>query len=492
MIGIAARTRRAAQLDVKRDVPGLSSRYCGTQTALGAISTLSDLSGNTRHMTSSGVNRPTAAPCYEAGGRTAIRCFSTGATVPQQLTAANTTDHQHLHDPAGSTLIQVMVPRGIAAGIALSSFGNTTANGKGVFVEWQPGSTQLSITYSRGGSALGFGVSGVGSVLLSRVAIVTVRVNPTGTKFNMRIGGTQVVDAIWSTPASGASADPLRMGEYSRAPSEPFDGDILETLTFNRALSDAEVTRIENALKSFYGPAPLTPTTAPVASALSGTVRVLCVGDSITQGLTGATTRLGGYRQRIDEIRGTLPFTFDFVGTQTYGSFADNQHAGRSGWVIDNRINAGSLSGHTLGSTNAGDIGDELAAVDPHIVAVMLGINTLNAGADSVVLSRDAATDYLQLLLDIQSLKPNARIVVIPLPLTTGAGNRESRRQAFNIALGAVVVAARARGIIISVADTANLLLAGDLFDGLHPNDSGYQKLGDAIAVAIKHAAGYL
>lgn len=480
-------------LDLKRDIPGLQTRYRGGALASGVVSTWTD-EVNGRNFTSSGVNRPTAGPSYEGGARGAVRCYSTGATVPQRMDAANTTDHAHLHDPAGSTLMLAVVPRGTTTGIILNSFGSSYANGRGVWVEWSPGGTQFNVYYSRSGTSIGGAGTGAGTGVLGKTCVITVRLIPTTTKFNIRTNGTQRVNNTWSTPSSGASAYPLRIGEYANAGGTPFDGDVLEIATWNRALSDDECTRVESAWTALYAPGPLTPTSAPIATAITGTVRILCLGDSTTLGTTAATVRLGGYRQRIDEVRGAQPFAFDFVGSQSYGpGFADNQHDGRSGWVIDNRINPGSTSGHTTGSTNAGDIGDELAAVDPHIVAIYLGFNTINGGTDAIVLSRDMLTDYLTLITEIHTLKPNARIVVVPLTLITGNGNAELRRVAFNIGLAALVRAAREMGINVAIADTANLLTAGDIEVpfGLHPVDSGYQKLGDAIIAAIKYAAGF-
>ena len=491
-MGVPGRPRQSAWSPAS--LSGLASWYRGDSGVTGTttVDAWADRSSNARDLSGSGGTRPSLlAACHEANGQPAIHCFSAGTVSPQHLNAASASAHAHLH-AAGSTLFITVVPRGSVTGTILSSFGTSTAAGRGILCQYEYATSSLLMYWSRSGSFVGGGSTGA-VVPLGQPCTLTARLRNSITEWDLRTAGAQRAHAVWNTPSSGDSADPLRIGDYSRAGSAPFDGDVLELITYDRELTDAECALVEGYLSLRYTPPALDITAAvvPGVSQLTGTVRVLCVGDSITQGLTGATTRLGGYRHRLDEQRGTLPFTLDLVGTQTYGSMVDNEHDGRSGWVIDNRLAGVVVNGHTAGSSNSGRITDELGSVDPHVVVILIGVNTITAGADSAVLSRDALGDLYQLVIDVRALEPSARIVLCPLLLTTGNALREARRQAFNAGLSSVVRALRAQGVPLAVSNSGSALVAGDLFDGLHPNDAGYQALGDAILPQIRYAAGH-
>lgn len=429
--------------------------------------------------------------CFEAGGAPSVHFF--GALSAQYLDTASPDCFRYLHEPTGMTLVMMFVAKGSnTRQTLLSSYGRDSRAGAGMLLEYDPGYEAVAVAWSAGGREVGRGRSTDQSVPLGFAALVSVRTAPVAQQWSIRINGRDNATGGWRGASVGDSAYPLRMGALVPDLSGAFSGEVLELVSYARTLTDQELTQVEAIVRQRYTADPLEATTAPLAvPPLEGTVKILPLGDSITQGLTGATERLGGWRQRVDELRASLPFAIDFVGTQELGHFADNQHEGHSGWVIDNRIAPTRLSGASAGSTNAGNVSDILQNIDPQVVVVMLGINTLNAGGDDVVLARDALNDYFQLILDIHQRRPAARVVIAPPCRTSGAGIRESRRVAFNAGLGAVVRALSERGVIVAVADTATVLEDSDLADGLHPNDHGNAKLGDSIARAIRYVAGH-
>ncbi len=435
---------------------------------------------------------------FEAGGSAAMHFYGSGGA--QYLDAPSPECFRHLHDAGGSTVLMMMVVRGVSARqTLLSSYGRDSRSGPGILYQYDPGRQAVELSWSAGGRLSGAGVSSERSVPLGRPSLLTVRTDSARRRWDVRVNGAAQGDGPWVQASSNDSAYPLRMGATVPETVAAMDADILEFVTYSRTLSDLELAQVEPLILSRYDPIPTTPTRAPLVlmarEPLQGTVRVLPIGDSITLGTTGALTRIGGWRHRVNELRATLPFVLDFVGTQEYGDFADNQHESRSGWVIDNRLASAQLRGATVGSSNQGTVEDTLSQLNPplavDIVVLMLGINSLTAGDDRTVLSRDALSDYHQLVLEIHERRPDARVVVVPLTLTTGIELREVRRQNFNRGLGAVVRSLRALGVPLAIADTEDLFAAEDLADGLHPNDSGFQKLGDRILQAIRFAAGH-
>jgi lysophospholipase L1-like esterase len=291
------------------------------------------------------------------------------------------------------------------------------------------------------------------------------------------------------------------MGALANGGASHFTGFVARVLVWRRDLSDAERTQVRALLESLYRSVAPAATTAPVASALSGTVRVLPVGDSITEGNTGASVgQKGGWRKRVAETISGI--TIDFVGTQSYGDFADNQHQSVSGWAI--RSNGGANNTHFYGSQSTantpGSIDKALrtlgAGSRPHVVVVNLGVNNLSGISDAARLANDNPADLLEMLADIHALtNKTARFVLCTItPADTGVSTRHQLYASFRLALGPVVRELRARRITVAVADTFAALTPGatDLSDGLHPTTTGYNKMGDVIAPAIKYAAGHL
>jgi lysophospholipase L1-like esterase len=437
---------------------------------------------------------PTVQPqCFEAGGCASLRFFA--GAGPQYLDAGDVGCFASLHSAPGATVLLAFVPRGIRARqTLLSSYGRSANAGRGVLFQYDPGRQAVELSWSNAGRLAGAGVTDEGSVILGQPTVLVVRTDALTQRWTARAQGSAVGEGRWiSSPSDSetASAFALRLGAVAGETVAGFDGDILEFRTYDRPLSDAELLQIEQQSLAECQPTPTLADTQPLAGpALAGTVRVVALGDSITLGTTGAISRIGGWRHRVNERRGELAFALDFVGSQSYGDFADNQHEAHSGWVIDNRIDTMRLRGFTEGSTNDGTIAATLTHTDPDIVVVLAGINTLTAGDDSVTLSRDALTDYRDLILQIHARRAAARVVVVPLTLTTGVDLRESRRRSFNAGLGSVARFLRAQGVPLIIADTPTALAPDDLSDGLHPNDQGYARLGDRILQAIVLASG--
>ena len=106
----------------------------------------------------------------------------------------------------------------------------------------------------------------------------------------------------------------------------------------------------------------------PVAQAAPPPVRILPLGDSITDGVPVA----GGYRAPLYQLLTNAGFKVDFVGNLSNNSAAglpDPNHEGHSGYRID-QIDAG-----FLGWINA--------VADPDVILLLIGTNDYGQGQDT-------------------------------------------------------------------------------------------------------------
>ncbi|WP_433309912.1 GDSL-type esterase/lipase family protein [Micromonospora sp. CA-269861] len=192
--------------------------------------------------------------------------------------------------------------------------------------------------------------------------------------------------------------------------------------------------------------------TGGAASAESnGGVRVMPLGDSITDGLTVP----GGYRIGLWQKFVAGGHTVDFVGSQFNGpgSLGDHDHQGHSGWRID-QIDA--------------NIVNWLRSTTPRTVLLHIGTNDMFGNAAN-------APARLSTLIDrITNTSPGIIVFVatiIPFPAADAAV------RTFNAAIPGIVQAKAAAGKRVYLVDMYRALTATDLADGVHPNAGGYEKM---------------
>ncbi|MEV6926221.1 SGNH/GDSL hydrolase family protein [Dactylosporangium sp. NPDC051485] len=191
-----------------------------------------------------------------------------------------------------------------------------------------------------------------------------------------------------------------------------------------------------------------------------GTIRILPLGDSITDGF-GVP---GAYRTELYRRLTAAGMRVDFVGSRRGGprDLPDRDHEGHPGLRID-EIDA--------------DVTKWVNATDPRIVLVHLGTN------DVVQDARLAeAPQRLGRLIDhIAATAPDADIYVASLvPLADPAW--QARADAFNAALPDLVAA---KGPRVHLVDMRAALTVADLDDGVHPSAAGYAKMAGAWAAAL-------
>lgn len=229
-------------------------------------------------------------------------------------------------------------------------------------------------------------------------------------------------------------------------------------------------------------------------AAYGATTAIMPLGDSITLGGTLGGVVPGGYRAQLYARLTEAKSSFIFVG-----SASDNpstaltnagqiHHEGHSGYRID-QIDAnlyGSLpvlipgdSGYNGGYWLSGTADRE--AIVPDVFLIMIGINDIASGVSATTVRNRMDT----LLGHIVAGRPNTALIVASLtPHATPA--IESVVQEYNAMLPGVVAKYAANGTKAYFLDMHSKLTLADISDGVHPNQAGYDKMGNAWFDALQ------
>lgn len=192
--------------------------------------------------------------------------------------------------------------------------------------------------------------------------------------------------------------------------------------------------------------------------------KILPLGDSITEGMVqvnGSYQFNGGYRVSLFEAAVNDGKNITFVGRQSNGpntvageTFPKNNE-GYSGWTIQ----------QIDGIVPSPAMDDE-----PHIILLHIGTNDMFQGSNGAI-------DRLETLIrDIVNNQPDSLLAVsnvIPFPLASGATN------SYNAEIpGLVEQIANELDANIIFVDQFEGFPTGELGDGVHPNEAGYDRMG--------------
>ncbi|WP_154676864.1 FG-GAP-like repeat-containing protein [Parafrankia discariae] len=196
-------------------------------------------------------------------------------------------------------------------------------------------------------------------------------------------------------------------------------------------------------------------------------LRVMPLGDSITLG-TGSSTR-SSYRGRLwDQLHDDVD-SLDYVGSVDSGSLADTDNEGHSGWTISQITN----------------IVCRVRQYRPNVVTLHVGTNDMSQNLDVA-----GAPDRLRRLISaILDTAPETTVLVATLVPSTDAATN-TRIQSYNAAIPGVVTKFEAAGRAVHLVDMSAVGTA-DMNDSLHPNDTGYRKMGDAFYKTIGDVLKY-
>ncbi len=245
------------------------------------------------------------------------------------------------------------------------------------------------------------------------------------------------------------------------------------------------------------------------------TVRIMCIGDSITDGYTN--DYVGSYRKFIyhDLLRSGC--NVDMVGSkgngwtpvytdeQTGESFEfDNDNTGYSGYSIKNYSGRTGIY-ETLQETNC------LASEQPDIVTLQIGTNDVidNYEIDSAGERLEIVVDYI-----LENISENSALFISPIPAldpnrsdvyswfgnyrhsadwqiqyddAEAEANVKAAVENYNAQVKALAEKKNSEGKNVYYSDAALMItdVTTQLFDGVHPNNTGYKLMGQRWAEII-------
>jgi lysophospholipase L1-like esterase len=206
-------------------------------------------------------------------------------------------------------------------------------------------------------------------------------------------------------------------------------------------------------------------------------IRIMPLGDSITYGANNDGIG-GGYRYPLYVALTNAGYNVDFVGTQTTISHAglglEINHEGHSGWHVSAVSNG--LYENILSWLSQIE--------DPDVVLIHIGTNDTGDAPNY-----PGTTNELSALITrIATNRPYAHIIVTTL-LKRGVNDLDSRNVLidtyFNPYVEGIVQAHQLAGRRVHFLDMHAYLERTDMYDNLHPNNTGYGKMAAAWLPAI-------
>ncbi len=198
-------------------------------------------------------------------------------------------------------------------------------------------------------------------------------------------------------------------------------------------------------------------------------IRIMPLGDSITDGTAVGTAGLGGYRGPLYTSLTAAGYNVDYVGTLSNNGagIPDPHHEGHGGWRIDQ------LDSNMTGWLNS--------LADPDVVLMHIGTNDFGQSFNTAT-----AIDRLDgLILKIATQRPYAHIIVTNL-MERGEPTNGNIQSLFNPQVQGKVAAHAAAGRRVYFLDMRAAVPLTDMPDNLHPNQTGYNKMAAAWLPAIQ------
>lgn len=194
-------------------------------------------------------------------------------------------------------------------------------------------------------------------------------------------------------------------------------------------------------------------------------IRIMPLGDSITAGSDG------GYRTVLFNTLNEAGFSIDFVGSTSLQKdrpfLADPNHEGHGGW----RIN-----------TIERNITQWMADHDPDVIMLHIGTNDISSGQ----FAGGVAVELSGLLGTIYAAKPDVTVYVASIILRTDRDDLAEVTREYAELTPEVVLHWAALGYDARLVDMHSEIGPEDLADGVHPNATGYDKMGRVWAAAFE------
>ena len=197
-------------------------------------------------------------------------------------------------------------------------------------------------------------------------------------------------------------------------------------------------------------------------------VRIMPLGDSITQGYTES------YRRPLWLALRKAGWDVDFVGSMSQGYAGgvesndyDSDHEGHWGWFADEVLER---------------IDEWSAEAEPQIVLMHLGTNDVGSGQDI----SETTDEIRQIVKRLRAHNPHVHVLLAAIiPVAHEMAQERIRR--FNLQLAALAEELdTASSRIVLVDHFTGFDARQDTYDGIHPNDGGNNKMSNKWLGALE------
>jgi lysophospholipase L1-like esterase len=199
------------------------------------------------------------------------------------------------------------------------------------------------------------------------------------------------------------------------------------------------------------------------SAAESAPIKVMALGDSLTVGV--GSTRGGGYRAPFWEHMRDAGIEVDMVGGKVDGPETfDNRHQGYAQMPL-----------HDL---SAG-VHDKIRTFQPDVVLLLVGADEVGASH----FSPHAFAANLEVMIDrIFTARNGVKLLIGTLP-PAKFGKNQGAKRAVNELLRRTVRERAERGQAVYLVDSfAAIDPQRDMADATHPNDTGYERIGESFS----------
>lgn len=219
-------------------------------------------------------------------------------------------------------------------------------------------------------------------------------------------------------------------------------------------------------------------------------LKILCLGDSITTGITHANGSTafyspGGYRYWLEREANRRGHVIQFVGTQTVNP--PGKHEGHPGFALTGVFNS-------QGQRIRWGIADVIPTALPWIGGAQPDTIIINGGHNDIAVSGQdadwAGPSTLQnraclLCQMVHERRPNATIYLVSCNPYAAPQPLSWVLEEYDAQMPDLCATLRAEGLPVWPVRIHSLFGPGDVYDALHPSASGYQKMGTEIARTI-------
>jgi len=199
-------------------------------------------------------------------------------------------------------------------------------------------------------------------------------------------------------------------------------------------------------------------------------IKIMPLGDSLTNG----TGNQSGFRSKLYADLTAAGLDIDFVGslsTNPSAGLPDPDHEGHPGFNIDNIANGWSTYPGVNTWLNP-------SVCDPDIILLLIGTNDVSEQRDFAN-APNRLSSLISQISDLSTgLQPDAHVIVAKIPPRSDA-TADSYTQWYNDQMEIIVQQHIDLGENLSLVDMYSPLTLADLADGVHPTQTGYDKMAE-------------